>query len=146
MSGLASAAQIRSSFVRWTIVTIPLILFLGSLSGTISGSSAQNSWFRTLHKPGLMPEGWAFGAVWTVLYVLMGLAAAIVLNARGAHGRPAALTLFGIQLALHLVWSPLFFAAHHIEAAFWLIVALFLFALLPPLAFGPIPQLAGDGR
>src|SRR3546814_10816412 len=67
MSGLASAAQIRSSFVRWTIVTIPLILFLGSLSGTISGSSAQNSWFRTLHKPGLMPEGWAFGAVWTVL-------------------------------------------------------------------------------
>src|SRR3546814_11512208 len=89
-----------------------------------------------------MPEGWAFGAVWTVLYVLMGLAAAIVLNARGAHGRPAALTLFGIQLALNLVWSPLFFAAHRIEAAFWLIVAIFVFALLTTLAFGRIRKLA----
>src|SRR3546814_18138154 len=76
------------------------------------------------------------------LYALMGLALAMILNARGAYGRPAALTLFAIQLALNLAWSPLFFGAHRIQAAFWLILAIFFFALLTTLAFGRIRQWA----
>lgn len=142
MTGLASPAQIRMSFLRWAIVTIPLIVLLGSLSGTIGGSSAHNGWFSALQKPDFMPEGWVFGAVWTILYALMGLALAFVLNARGAYGRPAALGLFTVQLLLNLAWSPLFFSAHRIEAALWLIGAIFIFALLTTLAFGRIRKLA----
>lgn len=142
MSGLASPAQIRNSFLRWAIVTVPLIVLLGSLSGSISGSSAQNGWYMGLVKPAFTPPGWAFGAAWTVLYILMGLAAAIILNARGAYGRPAALGLFAVQLALNLAWSPLFFGAHQITAAFWLLVAVLLFALLTTLAFARIRPLA----
>lgn len=142
MSGLASQAQIRTSFLRWAIVTIPLIVLLGSLSGSIGGSSAGNAWYNALLKPEITPPGWVFGAVWTVLYALMGLALAIILNARGAHGRPAALILFTIQLVLNLAWSPLFFGAHKMEAAFMLLFGIFIFALLTTFAFGRIRPLA----
>lgn len=142
MSGLASPAQIRNSFLRWAVVSVPLILLLGSLSGSISGSSSRNAWFIGLAKPAFMPPGWAFGVAWTVLYILMGLAAAIILNARGAHGRPAALTLFLIQLVLNLAWSPLFFGAHQMTAALWLLIAILLFALLTTFAFARIRPLA----
>lgn len=142
MTQLASPGQIRMSFLRWAIVAIPLVVLLGSLSASIGGSAAGNPWYAALQKPALTPPGWVFGVVWTVLYALMGLAVAIILNARGAHGRPAALTLFGIQLVLNLVWSPLFFGAHQISAAFWLIIVIFVFALLATLAFARIRKSA----
>ncbi len=142
MSGLASPAQLRTSFLRWAIVTIPLLVLLGSLSGTIAGSSAENIWYSALQKPELTPPGWVFAVVWTGLYVLMGLALAIILNARGAYGRPGALTLFAIQLVLNLAWSPLFFGAHHIKAALGLLVAILVFALLTTFAFGRIRRYA----
>lgn len=143
MSGLASPAQLRTSFLRWAIVTVPLVVLLGSLSGMMAGSSIDNPWFRALQKPDFMPPGWAFGVAWTSLYALMGLALAMILNARGAYGRPVALGLFFLQLALNLAWSPLFFRAHQIEAALGLIVIMFLFALLTAMAFGRIRKLAG---
>lgn len=142
MTGLASPSQIRMSFLRWAIVAVPLIVLLGSLSGGIGGSAGESSWYAALQKPALVPPGWVFGVAWTILYALMGLALAMILNARGAYGRPAALTLFGIQLALNLAWSPLFFGAHRIQAAFWLILAIFFFALLTTLAFGRIRKWA----
>src|SRR3546814_11697585 len=135
MSGLTSPSQIRMSFVGWDIVVVPLIVLLGSLSGGIGGSAGEIAWYAALQKPALAPPGWVFGGAWTILYALMGLALAMILNARGAYGRPAALTLFAIQLALNLAWSPLFFGAHRIKAAFWLILSIFFFALLPTLAF-----------
>src|SRR3546814_5600861 len=76
--------------------------------------------------PELIPPGWVFGAAWTVLYVLMALAFAIVLHARGARGRGAAIIAFVAQLILNLLWSPLFFRAHQVDQALALIVVLFV--------------------
>ena len=87
MSAIASRAQLRMSFLRYALVTVPLVLLLGLLSGRIANSGYGNPWFDALAKPEAMPPGWAFGAAWTTLYILLGLALALVLHARGARGR-----------------------------------------------------------
>jgi tryptophan-rich sensory protein len=77
-----------------------------------------------------------------VLYILQGLALAIVLNARGNRLRPLAVVLFVVQLGLNLCWSPLFFAMHQVAAAFWLILIIFVAALATTFVFGQIRSLA----
>lgn len=142
MTQLASSRQLRGTFLRAALVVVPLVLLLGTLSGRLAGSSEANPWFQALVKPEAYPPGFVFGIVWTILYVMMGVAAALVWNARGAQGRGVALALFAAQLAANLAWSPLFFRFHRIEASFWLIVAILALALLTTLRFGVIRRLA----
>lgn len=127
MTGLASASQLRMSFLRWALVTVPAILLLGTVSGRVAGSGYGNPWFDELLKPALMPPGWVFGAAWTILYILLGLSLAMVLHARGARGRGRALALFWVQLALNFAWSPVFFAFHRVGLALGLLAAMIVF-------------------
>ena len=138
MNQLASRGQLRMSYLRWALVTVPAIVFLGFLSGRASQSGFGNPWFDALAKPAIMPPGWAFGAAWTVLYVFLGLALAMVLNARGNRFRGYAVALFAAAFLLNLGWSPLFFAMHRVLAAFVLIVFMFVFAAAATIAFGRV--------
>lgn len=124
MTELASPGQLRAAFLRWALVTVPGIVLLGFLSGMVAGSGPDNAWFASLVKPSLYPPPQAFGIVWSVLYVLIGIAFAMVLSARGAWWRGRAAIAFLVQLALNLAWSPVFFAMHQITAALVLIVVL----------------------
>lgn len=129
MTGIASKSQLRMSFLRYALFTVPGVLLLGTLSGQLSGAGEGNLWFDALHKPAIMPPGWAFGAAWTVLYILLGLSLAMVLHARGARDRPKALTLFALQLVLNFAWSPAFFAYHQVGIALSLIAAMIVVSL-----------------
>src|SRR4051794_39218769 len=124
MAGIASKSQLRMSFLRYALFTVPALLLLGTLSASLSGSGGSNLWFASLHKPPLMPPAWMFGAAWTFLYILLGLSLAMVLHARGAKSRQKAVRLFGVQLALNLAWPPVFFAFHQVAAALSLIAAM----------------------
>ncbi|WP_298200018.1 TspO/MBR family protein [Novosphingobium sp.] len=124
MNQLASSGQLRASFLRWALVLVPLVVLLGFASGRAVNGGPGNAWFDALAKPGIYPPPALFGIVWSILYVLMGLAAAWVAASRGAPGREIALGMFALQLAVNLSWSPVFFALHHISIAFWIIVAL----------------------
>jgi translocator protein len=143
MTAIASRAQLRMSYLRWALVTVPAILLLGTLSGIASGSGGSNPWFAALAKPGFMPPGWAFPVAWTILYICLGLALALILHARGARGRPLALTLFLVQLALNFAWPPLFFAAHKVSLAFWDILVMWLLAAAAAFLFTRIRRAAG---
>ncbi|MFL6856272.1 MAG: TspO/MBR family protein [Allosphingosinicella sp.] len=143
MTALASRSQLRMSFLRWALVTVPAILLLGTLSGVAAGSGYGNPWFDALAKPSFMPPGWAFPLAWTMLYVLMGLALALILHARGARGRPLALGLFFLQLALNYSWSPIFFALHKVGLALAVIAAMFLAAAATAWLFYRIRRRAG---
>lgn len=142
MSEIASKWQLRSGFMRRAVVCVPLILLLGFTSGQLVVAGDDNGWYRMLDLPAIRPPNWAFPVVWTTLYVMMGFALAIVLNARGARGRGIAIALFVAQLAMNLVWSPLFFGAHQVSLALILIVALFFTALATTFAFGRIRPVA----
>ena len=142
MSQLASPSQLRMSLLRWALFVVPTIMLLGFLSGTVSGSGEQNSWFAELVKPEAQPPGWLFAVVWPLLYLLMGLALAIILNARGAKLRGVAVGLFVLQLVLNLLWSPLFFGKHEVTSAFYLLLLIWVAALATTFAFGRIRAVA----
>lgn len=143
MNQLASPGQLRASYLRWAVVTIPVIVVLGYLSGSIAGSSAENSWYLALEKPSFQPPGWMFGVVWTILYVLQGAALAMILNARNARGRGLAIGLFAVQFLLSFYWPILFFGQHEVTAALWLIFAIFIAAAATYFAFDRVRRLAG---
>jgi len=124
MKRFATPAQWRSSLIRWALVCIPAVLLLGRLSGIAAGSSGDDPWFAALEKPALYPPAATFGIAWTILYILMGLALAIVIAARECPWRRPALIAFAVQLALNLAWSPLFFGAHQISAALLILLVL----------------------
>ena len=130
------------SFVRWALVTVPAILFLGFLMGRVSNSGSGNRWFSALAKPGWLPPAWVFPGAWTLLYILLGIAIAMILHARGAKGRGIAIALFVAQLVLNLAWAPTFFAAHQVTLAFWLIALILLLAIATTFAFAPIRKAA----
>lgn len=142
MGGIASKGQLRMSFLRWAVFTVPLVLLLGFASGRAVPAGDSNGWYVALVKPALTPPGWVFPVAWTLLYILLGFAVAIVLHARGARSRGAAVGLFVVQLALNLAWTPLFFGAHKVGAATAVIVVMLVAAIATTLVFGRIRTLA----
>ena len=135
------AEDARASWSKIAIFTAPLIVLLGSASGWLSGSGYGNPWFDALDKPFFMPPGWAFGVVWPILYVLMGVALAMVLAEPSSPRKRTALLLFFIQLALNFAWSPIFFAAHDITLAKYVI---FIMAVLAAATAGQFLRLRRD--
>lgn len=124
MKPIASPAQLRASFLRWALFLVPSVLLLGFFSGQFAGSSADNYWFSQLAKPETYPEPRVFGIVWTLLYLMMGFAIALVCTAWGSRYRLPAILAFIAQLAINLAWSPVFFLYHEIQTALIVLLAL----------------------
>jgi len=143
MNLLASSGQLRASFMRWLLVCVPVIVLLGFLSGTLSQSGPGNPWFAELVKPAAYPPPATFGIVWSVLYIMLGTALALVLAARGARGRGAAVAVFAVQFALNLAWSPVFFGAHLMTAALVVILLMLGAAAVTAVLFARVRPVAG---
>ena len=104
--------------------TLSLILFVGLVLGVglaIGGLTVTGPWYDSLAKPGFSPPPWVFGPAWTVLYVLIGVAGWRSWE-RDWGGR--AMKLWGLQMALNYLWTPVYFGAHQIGAALVVILAL----------------------
>ncbi|MGH6785806.1 MAG: TspO/MBR family protein [Novosphingobium sp.] len=143
MTELASPGQLRAALLRWSLVTIPGTLMLGFLSGRLAQSGPGNPWFDALAKPSLYPPSAVFGIVWSILYVFIGFALALVVSARGAPGRGAAIAAWIVQFVLNLAWTPVFFAAHQITGALGVIAALDAAVLVTLVLFWRVRTLAG---
>jgi benzodiazapine receptor len=130
------------------------LVFWAVLSFTaawIGSRFGPGEWYLTLAKPSFTPPAWIFAPVWTLLYLLMGLAAWLVWQRSGLAGAKLALGLFVVQLVLNAAWSWLFFGEHRIGlaladlAALWLTLAATLLAFWvhrPLAAFLLVPYLA----
>jgi len=91
--------------MRWAVVTVPFILLLGFTSARLVPSGSDSSWYRALVKPEQTPPDWAFPAAWTAIYILLGLALAMIIHARGSRLRGPAITVFAVQMVANAV-SP----------------------------------------
>ncbi|WP_010518176.1 TspO/MBR family protein [Croceivirga radicis] len=111
-------------------VAILICLLIGFLSSFATQSSV-NDWYVTLNKPSFNPPNWLFAPVWTVLYIMMGLAAGLVW-AKGFHHLwvKTALYHFGFQLLLNALWSIVFFGLKKPELALIIIIALLVLIAL----------------
>ncbi len=100
------------------------------------------SWYRTLAKPPFNPPSWVFGPVWTLLYLLMAIAAWRIVYAPASAERTAGLAVFAIQLALNLLWPWIFFRHHALGAALAEIICLWLAIAFTAVLFARIDSIA----
>jgi tryptophan-rich sensory protein len=124
-------------FLAW-LVTVVLAAGLATLA-----SVDAERFYGQLAKPDWAPGSGIFAPVWTVLYLLMAVAAWLVWRARGFAGAPVALGLFLVQLALNALWSWLFFAWREGAAALADIVILTVLVAIVAVAFWRVRPLAG---
>ena len=102
------------------------------------GSVRSGELYAQLAKPRWAPPASVFGPMWTVLYLLMAVAAMLVVRRAGWAGARPAMILFGIQLALNALWPWLFFGWRQGTASAVEIVGLMIVLVLTVLAFARV--------
>ena len=118
------------------------ICFSAAAIGGLASAQA-GSFYRALIRPDWAPPGWLFGPVWTVLYILMAIAAWLVWRSNGFHRSSTALSLFLVQLVANALWTWLFFVWHLGAWAFVEILVLWVLILATVSTFWRIRPIAG---
>lgn len=130
--------------IQWKplLIALAIPLGVGALSALVSGGMGN---YAQLNRPPLSPPGWIFPIVWTVLYLLMGYASyRVYLSNAPQEEKRRALLLYGAQLVLNFLWSPVFFGLQWRLIAFFLLIALWVLVVLTMQAFSKIDELSGD--
>ena len=117
-------------------------LLVSAVGGLVTASSV-GGWYATLDKPVFNPPNWVFAPVWTVLYVLMAVAAWRVWRGPQSAPRSWGLIMFAVQLALNLLWSVLFFGLQLVGVAVIEILLLLAAIVINALLFHRVDRLAG---
>lgn len=125
------------------IVSILACLAAGAI-GSLFTLKAIPTWYRSLKKPRYTPPNWAFGPIWTTLYILMGISVFLVWD-RGlaTKGATLAFTLFWCQLAVNMLWSIVFFGMKAKGVGVVIIIALWLLILATTIASFQVSASAG---
>lgn len=123
-------------------------LFLSILFPLLTGITAaflskdSMNIYATINKPLLSPPGWLFPIVWTILYILMGVAAYLIIRAEKNETRSYAVSIYVIQLIFNFFWSIIFFNLRQYYIAFIWLVMLWLLILYMLLLFYEIDKTA----
>ena len=124
------------------IICLVIPLAVGGIAALLTGSGMDT--FETLNQPPLSPPGWLFPVVWTILYILMGIASYLVLTTgKSQESIRQALILYGIQLAFNFLWPIFFFSLSAYLFAFIWLVALLLLIIATTVSFYHISDIAG---
>lgn len=107
---------------------------VGALSGWLSREGNQ-LFQETAAQPPLSPPGWVFGAVWGILFALMGISAARIRLSVPSPEQKKGMNLFIAQLAVNFFWSLIFFNARAYGFAFFWLLLLWVLALAMILQF-----------
>lgn len=130
--------------IRWKPLIICLVipLAVGGLSALLTRDGMEA--FQRLNQPPLSPPGWLFPVVWTILFLLMGIASYLVFTSKESRDAVnTALLVYGIQLVVNFFWSIFFFNfGAYLFSFFWLVL-LWVLILAVLLLFGRISKAAG---
>ena len=114
------------------LVSLVVALGVGFISSVVTRPAIEG-WYATLSKPPLNPPNFVFAPVWTLLFIMMAVAAWLVWRAGRREARRQ-LALYGIQLALNAGWSLVFFGL--ISPGWALVEVVFLLAAIAATAYG----------
>lgn len=108
-------------------VAVSVCLLIGFLAGMATQSSVD-TWYQGLRQPAFSPPDWVFAPVWTLLYIMMGIAAGIVWSRGFYHiWVKTALYHFGFQLLFNALWSIVFFG---FRSPFWALLVIIILLVL----------------
>ncbi len=111
--------------------------------GSVFTYEAIPTWYATLVKTAITPPNWLFAPMWITLYFLMGISLYLVWNrGRGIPNFHLAISIFGIQLALNVLWSLIFFGLHSLIFGAIEIVFMWFFIVATIIEFYPIDRKA----
>jgi translocator protein len=110
---LVTRSELRWALVRAMAMVATLVVLFAAVASKF-GAAGRSAWFAGLSKPAGLFSPEAFTLWWGLVFMLLGLALAIVWQARGATYRRLALIALFILLALGLVWSPVIFGLRHL--------------------------------
>jgi tryptophan-rich sensory protein len=119
-----------------------LLTFLFAAIGAYASSQA-GAFYMQLDRPAWAPPAWLFGPAWSVLYLMMGIAAWRVQRAAGLDAGRSALILYVVQLAANALWTWLFFAWHLGAGSFAEILVLWFLIVATLRAFHQRDRVAG---
>ena len=109
----------------WPPVLAALAAVLVAAAG--AGATTTDSWYRSLHVPSWKPPDWAFGPIWTVIFVLTATSGVVAWNGEPSmSGRAAIVGTFIVNAALNIGWSVIFFRLRRPDWAFVEVVTLWL--------------------
>jgi tryptophan-rich sensory protein len=101
-------------------------------AGSTGGLFPPGDWYARLRKPWFTPPDWLFPVAWSTLYVCIAAAGARVAV---SPDNALAMALWGLQIALNGLWTPVFFGLRRMKlglvvlSALWLSVAATMAAL-----------------
>ena len=123
---------------------VAISLAVGYLSSNVTQSSIK-TWYPTIEKPIFNPPNWVFAPVWTMLFILMGIAAGMVWNKLEPNKElvKKGLLFFTVQLLLNALWSYLFFGLNNILLALIEIILLWLIIYETYYIFKQVDKKAG---
>lgn len=134
----------KNSIWAKTSSSVIICLLVGFLSSIPTRSSISN-WYTTINKPFFNPPNWIFGPVWTMLYILIGIAFGIIWSKHSKNNpeTKSALWFFIFQLLLNALWSLIFFGLKNPLLAFIEIILLWLVIYETIKTFNKVDLLAG---
>ncbi|WP_455683939.1 TspO/MBR family protein [Thomasclavelia sp.] len=127
--------------IQWKklLICIAIPLIIGAISALLTRD--QIIIFENLQKPSLSPPGWLFPLVWTILYILMGIASYFIWISKKSN--QLALTVYTLQLIFNFFWPIIFFNFKlYLFAFIWLVILWFLI-LTTTLLFYQIKKISG---
>lgn len=127
--------------VNWKslLINIAIPLAVGGLSALLTMNSIDK--YKEINRPPLSPPGWIFPVVWTILFILMGIASYIIYES-DSHLKPKALIVYAVQLLLNLSWSIVFFNADQYWVSVAIIIALIIMIIITIAFFSTINKKA----
>jgi tryptophan-rich sensory protein len=126
------------------LISSIFLCFAAGAVGSLFTVKEVRGWFQTLQKPPFAPPDWIFGPVWTVLYVLMGIAFYLIwMSDVPKPFRNFAMILFMAHLIFNALWSVLFFGMHSPAWAMVDIIVLWIMVMALIGVFWTISQIAG---
>lgn len=122
------------------IYSLFISLGAGGLSALLTRDAMEQ--YKNLRQPMLSPPGWVFSVVWTILFIMMGIAAWLIYKSHNPMRRQA-LFFYGLQLVFNVGWTLIFFGGQKFLLAFFWLILLELLIGITAVMFSKIDRRAG---
>ena len=107
--GYKAATPKGQPMFDYSMIAIVIVVLAAAASGAVF---KPGEWYERLEKPGFTPPNWVFPVVWSILYVMIGIAGWLAWNKAGAA---APIVIWAIQIVLNASWSAVFFGIYRMD-------------------------------